>query len=81
MADLNHPAPIHNPNPTPISNPIPIPNRNPNETGDIYQPPFMVRSLQLVEVRPYTEEEEEEETESLTLSQPTLSLMPVQRSI
>jgi len=27
------------------------------------QPPFMVRSLQLVEVRPYAEEEEEEEAQ------------------
>jgi len=27
------------------------------------QPPFMVRSLQLFEVRPYAEEEEEEELE------------------
>jgi len=30
------------------------------------QPPFMVRSLQLVEVRPYAEEEEEEEVIALT---------------
>ena len=28
------------------------------------QPPFMVRSLQLVEVRPYAEEEEEDTTDS-----------------
>jgi len=37
-------------------------------------PPFMVRSLQLVEVRPYAEEEEEEE--DLHASQSGLSSLP-----
>ena len=38
------------------------------------QPPFMVRSLQLVEVRPYAEEEEEQTVDSTTgeVHHPTL---------
>jgi len=53
--------------PIPKPNPIPIPNPNPNPTPNPIPNPISNRNPN--------------ETESLTLSQPTLSLTPVQRSI